>query len=75
MILVINRVVFFEGFAILAHCDLFILQASSLPVHGVAIPTIDGIRNVLTHIRAHMNGEQIRVLWISLREEPVIFHI
>lgn len=50
-------------------------QASSLPVHGVAIPTIDGIRNVLTHIRAHMNGEQIRVLWISLREEPVIFHI
>ncbi|XP_042044508.1 paladin-like isoform X2 [Salvia splendens] len=48
-------------------------KASSLPVHGVAIPTIDGIRNVLTHIRAHMNGEQIRVLWISLREEPVIY--
>lgn len=50
-------------------------QASSLPVHGVAIPTIDGIRNVLTHIRAHMNGEQIRVLWINLREEPVCFLI
>lgn len=48
-------------------------KATSLPVHGVAIPTIDGIRNVLSHIRAHMNGEQIRVLWINLREEPVIY--
>ncbi|KAL0284473.1 UNVERIFIED_CONTAM: hypothetical protein Sangu_2826300 [Sesamum angustifolium] len=49
-------------------------KANSLPVHGVAIPTIDGIRNVLKHIGAHMNGEQIRVLWINLREEPVNFH-
>ncbi|KAH6768947.1 metal ion-binding protein [Perilla frutescens var. frutescens] len=48
-------------------------KATSLPVHGVAIPTMDGIRNVLTHIGAHMNGDQIRVLWISLREEPVIY--
>ncbi|PIN20116.1 hypothetical protein CDL12_07213 [Handroanthus impetiginosus] len=48
-------------------------KANSLPVHGVAIPTIDGIRNVLKHIGAHMNGDQIRVLWINLREEPVVY--
>ncbi|XP_073150432.1 uncharacterized protein [Henckelia pumila] len=48
-------------------------KASSLPVHGVAIPTIDGIRNVLTHIGAQMNGDQCSVLWINLREEPVIY--
>ncbi|KAL7112367.1 hypothetical protein ACP275_04G000100 [Erythranthe tilingii] len=48
-------------------------KANSLPVHGVAIPTTDGIRNVLKHIGAHMNGEQIRVLWINLREEPVVY--
>lgn len=40
----------------------------SLHVHGVAIPTILGIRNVLSHIGA-LNSS--RVLWINLREEPV----
>lgn len=40
-------------------------------VHGVAIPTIDGIRNVLDHIGAQMNVKQTQVLWINLREEPV----
>ena len=43
-----------------------------LHVHGVAIPTIHGIRNVLDHIRAQMPGKQTHVLWINLREEPVI---
>ncbi|CAJ1871832.1 unnamed protein product [Sphenostylis stenocarpa] len=44
-------------------------QASdSLHVHGVAIPTIDGIRNVLNHI-----GARLKVLWISLREEPLAY--
>ncbi|XP_058077437.1 uncharacterized protein LOC131225856 isoform X1 [Magnolia sinica] len=46
---------------------------SSLRVHGVAIPTIDGIRNVLNHIGAQKNGKQKRVLWHSLREEPVVY--
>ncbi|XP_028052481.1 paladin isoform X8 [Camellia sinensis] len=48
-------------------------QADSLHVHGVAIPTIDGIRNVLNHIGAQMDGKQTRVLWINLREEPVVY--
>ncbi|KAL6515866.1 hypothetical protein OROGR_019171 [Orobanche gracilis] len=48
-------------------------KAKSLPVHGVAIPTIDGIRNVLKHIGADINRDQIRVLWINLREEPVVY--
>jgi len=46
-------------------------RADSLHVHGVAIPTVDGIRNVLNHIRNRQNKQQ--VLWISLREEPVYF--
>ncbi|KAJ4969553.1 hypothetical protein NE237_016254 [Protea cynaroides] len=48
-------------------------QADSLRVHGVAIPTIDGIRNVLNHIGAQKNGKQTRVLWHNLREEPVVY--
>ncbi|XP_024981038.1 paladin isoform X1 [Cynara cardunculus var. scolymus] len=48
-------------------------QAESLHVHGVAIPTIDGIRNVLTYLGAQMDGKQANVLWINLREEPVVY--
>ncbi|WOL11986.1 paladin [Canna indica] len=48
-------------------------QARSLRVHGVAIPTIDGIRNVLDHIGARQETEQKRVLWHNLREEPVVY--
>ncbi|KAM3683231.1 hypothetical protein ACB098_12G130800 [Castanea mollissima] len=48
-------------------------QADSLRVHGVAIPTIDGIRNVLKHIGAQMDSLRAQVLWISLREEPVVY--
>ncbi|KAF9620477.1 hypothetical protein IFM89_013094 [Coptis chinensis] len=48
-------------------------QAQSLRVHGVAIPTIDGIRNVLNYIGAQKNGMQTQVLWHNLREEPVVY--
>ncbi|XP_057718159.1 uncharacterized protein LOC130932763 [Arachis stenosperma] len=48
-------------------------QADSLHVHGVAIPTIDGIRNVLKHIGAQKQGKRAHVLWISLREEPLVY--
>ncbi|PKA51507.1 hypothetical protein AXF42_Ash002873 [Apostasia shenzhenica] len=48
-------------------------QAGSLPVHGVAIPTMHGIRNVLMHIGARQNGKQKKVLWHNLREEPVVY--
>lgn len=48
-------------------------QADSLRVHGVAIPTIDGIRNVLKHIGAQTHGKGTHVLWINLREEPVVY--
>ncbi|TVU46304.1 hypothetical protein EJB05_05830 [Eragrostis curvula] len=48
-------------------------QAGSLRVHGVAMPTMEGIANVLNHIGAKKKGKQTRVLWHSLREEPVIY--
>ncbi|XP_028770949.1 paladin isoform X2 [Neltuma alba] len=48
-------------------------QADSLHVHGVAIPTFDGIRNVLNHIGAQKEGKRVQVLWINLREEPVVY--
>ncbi|KAG4186306.1 hypothetical protein ERO13_A08G035200v2 [Gossypium hirsutum] len=47
-------------------------QADSLRVHGVAIPTIVGIHNVLKHIGAQKGGKA-HVLWINLREEPVVY--
>jgi hypothetical protein len=48
-------------------------QAGSLRVHGVAMPTMKGIVNVLNHIGAQKKGKQTQVLWHSLREEPVIY--
>ncbi|XP_062074909.1 uncharacterized protein LOC133778914 [Humulus lupulus] len=44
-------------------------HAESLHVHGVAIPTMDGIQNVLNHI----HGKEAQVLWMNLREEPVVY--
>ncbi|XP_050236366.1 uncharacterized protein LOC126686370 [Mercurialis annua] len=48
-------------------------QADSLPVHGVAIPTAEGIRNVLNYIGAQKDGKQVQVIWFNLREEPVVY--
>lgn len=48
-------------------------QADSLQVHGVAIPTILGIQNVLKYVGAQKDGQQAQVLWINLREEPVVY--
>ncbi|KAH9319094.1 hypothetical protein KI387_020863 [Taxus chinensis] len=48
-------------------------RVGSLPVHGVAIPTVEGIRNVLNLIGAFKNGHEKHVLWHNLREEPVVY--
>ncbi|GAA0176431.1 protein phosphatase [Lithospermum erythrorhizon] len=49
-------------------------KADAMPVHGVAIPTTDGIRNVLDlMIGTQGDGQQTRILWINLREEPVVY--
>ncbi|CAK7348578.1 unnamed protein product [Dovyalis caffra] len=48
-------------------------QADSLSVHGVAIPTIEGCRNVIKHIRDQKDGKQAQVLWFNLREEPLVY--
>ncbi|KAG6550760.1 hypothetical protein Mapa_007664 [Marchantia paleacea] len=47
-------------------------QVGALPVFGVAIPTVDGIRRVLELVGASKNAGQ-RVLWHNLREEPVLY--
>ena len=46
-------------------------QVPELPVYGVAIPTVSGLRNVLNLIGA-ARGHR-KVLWINLREEPILF--
>ncbi|KAG4132644.1 hypothetical protein ERO13_D08G045766v2 [Gossypium hirsutum] len=51
---------------------VLLITADSLRVHGVAIPTIVGIHNVLKHIGAQKGGKA-HVLWINLREEPVVY--
>ncbi|CAI5993545.1 unnamed protein product [Closterium sp. NIES-65] len=47
-------------------------RIADLPVYGVAIPTVEGIRNVLQIVGASRNGGR-HVLWHSMREEPVIY--
>ena len=44
-------------------------QMAGTPVYGVAIPTVTGLRNVLDAI----GGKTRRVLWHSLREEPLVY--
>ena len=41
-----------------------------LPVCGVAIPTVSGLRRVLDALGAA--GGRRRVLWHNMREEPVM---
>lgn len=48
-------------------------QVGALPIYGVAIPTIDGIRQVLELVGASKNSSKQAVLWHSLREEPVVY--
>ena len=44
-------------------------QVDGLPVYGVAIPTVSGLRNVLDAV----GGTSRRVLWHSMREEPLVY--
>jgi hypothetical protein len=44
-------------------------QVDGLPVYGVAIPTVSGLRNVLDAV----GGKTRRVLWHSMREEPLVY--
>lgn len=41
-------------------------------VYGVAMPTRDAIYALLAHVNAHPAGS-INLLWVSLREEPVLY--
>lgn len=47
-------------------------KIDGLPVYGVAIPTVLGLRNVLSQLGiTAKNGR--RLVWINLREEPLIY--
>ena len=46
------------------------LQVAGLPVFGVAIPTVSGLRLVLERLGA-AHGRR-KVLWHNQREEPVM---
>ena len=52
---------------------LYLCQVGSLPIYGVAIPTVDGIRRVLDLVGASRHGPNRHVLWHNLREEPVCY--
>jgi hypothetical protein len=45
-------------------------QVAGLPVYGVAIPTVSGLRLVLERLGAGQGKR--RVLWHNQREEPVM---
>lgn len=46
-------------------------QVDGLPVYGVAIPTVRGLRSVLEELGA--GTDRRKVLWHNMREEPVIY--
>ena len=45
-------------------------QVADLPVYGVAIPTVSGLRLVLDKLGA--GAGRRKVLWHNQREEPVV---
>ncbi|GLI60364.1 hypothetical protein VaNZ11_002488 [Volvox africanus] len=46
-------------------------QIPAVPVYGVAIPTVTGLRTALNAVGAQKGAR--KVLWQNLREEPLIF--
>lgn len=46
-------------------------KVDGLPVYGVAIPTVTGLRTVLHAAGAGKGGR--KVVWFNMREEPVIY--
>lgn len=46
------------------------IEGKSFPLYGVAIPTKEGARKVLSELNS--SGKR-RILWHNMREEPVIF--
>ncbi|XWS31929.1 hypothetical protein CRYUN_Cryun23aG0117900 [Craigia yunnanensis] len=50
-------------------------QADSLRVHGVAIPTVVGIQNVLKHIGAQKDGKQAHVLGLVFGRNRCYFFL
>jgi hypothetical protein len=47
-------------------------QVDSLPVFGVAIPTLQGLRGMLDVMSASVPAG-IRIYWSNMREEPLIY--
>jgi protein-tyrosine phosphatase len=47
-------------------------KVDGLNVYGVAIPTIDGVQNVLRYLEAGPSGKT-HTLWVNLREEPIVY--
>lgn len=47
-------------------------KVDGLSVYGVAIPTIDGVQNVLRFLDAAPNGKA-SAIWVNLREEPIVY--
>lgn len=46
-------------------------EIPGFPVYGVANPTVDGIRSVITRIGSSKGGRP--VFWHNMREEPVVY--
>ncbi|KAK9839780.1 hypothetical protein WJX81_000925 [Elliptochloris bilobata] len=46
-------------------------QVPELPVYGVAIPTVSGLRLVLDELGAEQGRR--KVIWANMREEPVLY--
>ena len=45
-------------------------------VYGSAIPTVPGVENALAYIckqEMRLTGKTARIVWVSLREEPVLY--
>jgi len=47
-----------------------------MPIYGVGMPTVQGVRGVLRSVSGSSSpgaGRRVNALWVNMREEPMVY--
>lgn len=47
-----------------------------MPIYGVGMPTVEGVRGVLRSVSGSSSpgaGRRVHALWVNMREEPMVY--
>lgn len=51
----------------------FFRTLKGLPMSATGQPTLDGIRSILGEVGGGQDSKKLKIVWINLREEPVVY--